>query len=47
VMDQIFEEGMKRDPEKKRQWVYIADGDLHQLASAKWGTEITSKQIDK
>jgi hypothetical protein len=32
VMDQIFEEGMKRDPEKKRQWVYIADGDLHQLA---------------
>lgn len=32
MMDQIFEEGMRRDSEKKRQWVYIADGDLHQLS---------------
>lgn len=35
VMDQIFAEGMKRDPEKKRQWVYVADGDLHQLERVK------------
>jgi hypothetical protein len=31
VVDQIFEEGSSRDPEKERQWVYIADGDLYQL----------------
>lgn len=31
VMDQIFAEAFKRDPDKQRQWVYLADGDLHQL----------------
>lgn len=31
VMDEIFEEALRRDPEKQRQWVFLVDGDLHQL----------------
>jgi hypothetical protein len=31
VMDQIFKEALRRDPEKRREWVFPVDGDLHQL----------------
>lgn len=35
VMDQIFEEALLRDPGKQRQWVFLVDGDLHQLQQIK------------
>jgi len=35
VMDQIFEEALRRDPGKQRQWVFLVDGDLHQLQRIK------------
>jgi hypothetical protein len=46
VMDQIFAEAFNRDPGKGRQWVFLADGDLHQLQrirdfAALWGVEIS------
>jgi hypothetical protein len=45
VMDQIFAEAFQRDKDKRRQWVYLVDGDLHQLQrirdfAALWGVEI-------
>ncbi len=32
VMHDLFMEASKRDPEKQRTWVFLVDGDLHQLA---------------
>jgi hypothetical protein len=31
VMEEIFEEALRRDPDRQRQWVFLVDGDLHQL----------------
>jgi hypothetical protein len=31
VMDAVFLEALKRDPEKRRRWVFLVDGDNHQL----------------
>jgi hypothetical protein len=31
VFDEVFREALKRDPQQKRQWVYLVDGDLSQL----------------
>lgn len=31
VMDAVFIEALKRDPEKRRRWVFLVDGDNHQL----------------
>jgi hypothetical protein len=35
VMNQIFEEALRRDPDMQRQWVFLVDGDLHQLQRIK------------
>lgn len=32
VMDDLFREALKRDPLKRRTWVFLVDGDLSQLA---------------
>lgn len=32
VMDELFEEALRRDPQKARQWVVLVDGEPHQLA---------------
>lgn len=32
VIDELFEEALRRDPHKDRQWVVLVDGDPHQLA---------------
>jgi hypothetical protein len=32
VIDEQFEEALRRDPEKRRQWVMLVDGQAHQLA---------------
>ena len=32
VMDDLFREALKRDPDKRRTWVFLVDGDLSQLA---------------
>jgi hypothetical protein len=31
VMDDVFEEALHRDPKKRRTWVFLVDGDPHQL----------------
>ena len=35
VIRQAFEEGLRRDPEKKRRWVVLVDGEPRQLAAVK------------
>jgi hypothetical protein len=32
VMDELFEEALRRDPQQDRQWVILVDGEPHQLA---------------
>lgn len=32
VIDDLFEEALRRDPQQERQWVVLVDGDRHQLA---------------
>jgi len=46
VVDDAFAEGLRRDPERKRRWVVLVDGQLDQLkrvqrAARKAGVEIT------
>jgi hypothetical protein len=32
VIDELFEEALRRDPQQDRQWVVVVDGEPHQLA---------------
>ena len=32
VIDELFEEALRRDPDQERQWVVLVDGEPHQLA---------------
>lgn len=50
VVDEILQEALRRDPEKKRQWVMLVDGQPHQLKSiqtilAKYGCESSTTII--
>ena len=32
VIDELFDEALRRDPDRQRQWVVLVDGDRHQFA---------------
>jgi len=39
VIEEIFQEGLVRDPERNKRWVALADGDKHQLARVRHAAE--------
>ncbi len=46
VMDSVFQEALRRDPEQRREWVMVVDGDPYQLqrigrCSKRYGVKVT------
>lgn len=45
AMDEVFQEALRRDPEKERQWVMLVDGERHQIdrvhkTAKKYGVDV-------